>query len=348
MCRPRHIEEYLRKHAHRKSAGELCVFLCKLVGLRNIGRHLVASTDQKLPERPEPGTLPAHLDLSLKRLHAEQNHELPRPSQWLQHANRLPWVAQQGDDNVLQPKRNPPRTGAAIGKYCSQKPHCVRSAGVTDRFNVSVFIDIDAGADRHALRQILGIARCARADERFGIGAHVTAHLPADGRQRTLFFEPKEKFHGAERRGGENHSAAGEPGGLPVNECGGINSPYFIAGAAVAEAAQRLDVHHSGFWKDARAVLFRQIQIAKVQPVFRAVAATHHAAPAGNASGSRRTFSAEIWIREGLPARLSLSRLEDTHLRAVKSMSKARSLRGFLQETVGRPEDSILRHTQHS
>ena len=55
-------------------------FFANSLAFGNVGGHLLAAADQKLPERPEPGALPAHLDLAIQRLHAKQNHKLPRPA----------------------------------------------------------------------------------------------------------------------------------------------------------------------------------------------------------------------------------------------------------------------------
>ena len=87
------------------------------------------------------------------------------------------------DQNVLQPECDPAWTGASIGENSGQKPHGVGAIGVADGFDVGVLVDVDAGADRDALRHVLRIARRARADQRFGIGAHMLAQLAAQGRQ---------------------------------------------------------------------------------------------------------------------------------------------------------------------
>ena len=41
--------------------------------------------------------------------------------------------------------------GRPFGQDCGQKPHCVGALGIADRFNVSVFVNINAGADSYAL-----------------------------------------------------------------------------------------------------------------------------------------------------------------------------------------------------
>ena len=88
--------------------------------------------------------------------------------------------------------------GAAIGQQGREQTHGVGAAGIAHGFNVGVFVDVDAAADRNALRQILAARRHARSDQRFRIGAHVFAQTPANRRQRSFFFKPKEQFHGAE------------------------------------------------------------------------------------------------------------------------------------------------------
>src|SRR5271165_2360143 len=121
----------------------------------------------------------------------------------------------------------------------------------------------------------------------------------------------EEKFHRAQRRGGENYSAAGEALRLPPNVRRRLDRVDFVSSAAVAGAAKRFDVYHSGLGKDPRPVLLREIQIVEIQCVLCAIAATHHAATTANASRSRRTFSPKERIGKGLVTQLSRSRLED-------------------------------------
>ena len=87
-------------------------FFANSLALRNVRGHLLSPAHQKLPEGPEPRALPAHLDLALQRLHAKQNHTLPRPSHRLQHTQGLERVTQQRDHNVFQPECDPLRTRA--------------------------------------------------------------------------------------------------------------------------------------------------------------------------------------------------------------------------------------------
>ena len=50
----------------------------------------------------------------------------------------------------------------------------------------------------------------AHADQRLGVGAHAIAEPIADGRQRALLLQAEQQIHRAERRGREDHAAAGE------------------------------------------------------------------------------------------------------------------------------------------
>ncbi len=94
---------------------------------------------------------------------------------------------------------------------------------------------------------------------------------------------------------------------------------------------QWLDIYYACFRKDLRSVLFGQIQIGNIQRILCPITASHHAATAADASGSRRAFAAEIWVGEDLIARLSFRGLEDSNLRAIKRISRARILRSFPQ-----------------
>ena len=83
------------------------------------------------------------------------------------HTHSLERVAEQSNDDILQPEGNSLRTRVAIGQDCGEKSHGVRTIRVADGFNVGVLVNIDAGADGYSLRHILGIARCACSDQRF-------------------------------------------------------------------------------------------------------------------------------------------------------------------------------------
>ena len=87
--------------------------------------------------------------------------------------------------------------------------------GIARGLDVRVLVEVDARADRDALRQVLAAAGHAHADQRFGIGAHAAAELLADRRQRALLLQAEEQIHRAERRGGEDHAAAGEAARAP-------------------------------------------------------------------------------------------------------------------------------------
>src|ERR1039457_949936 len=95
-----------------------------------------------------------------------------------------------------------------------------------------------------------------------------------------------------------------------------------------------------------RPVFFSQVKVVKIQRIFCAVAATHHATAAGDARGSRRTFSLEKWIRTGLAGRFPFRRLEDAHLRRVKGVPSPGDFCNSLQQEVGRAEDLVSRTPQ--
>ncbi len=124
----------------------------------------------------------------------------------------------------------------------------------------------------------------------------------------------------------------------------GFDGAHFVSGAAIAHAIERPDVHNLGFRKDLRPVFFSEVEVVKVECVFRAIAAADHAAAASDARGSRGTVSPEERIRKGLTTH-PISRLEDTYLRAVKRMPDSRGFRRSAQEMVGRSKDFVFRNT---
>ena len=146
-------------------SGEFRKLLRKFVGFRNVGGHLLASADEKLPKGPEPGPPPAHLDLSLERLHAQQNHKFSRPAQRLQHSYSLERMPEHRCKNIPQPECDTPRTRLSICQDGGEKSHGVRALWITDGFDVRVLVDIDARADGNALREVFRVARRACSDE---------------------------------------------------------------------------------------------------------------------------------------------------------------------------------------
>src|ERR1035438_6562525 len=152
MRSPGNIEQNFRKHTHGESPGKAREFLSKLVGFRNVGRDLAAPAYEKPSERPEPGALPAHLDLIIQCLHAKQNYKFTRPSPRLQYAQSTEWVAEERDNDIHQPESDPTRTRPAIGEDGGKHPHGIGTIRVADCLNMGMLIDIDAGADGDALR----------------------------------------------------------------------------------------------------------------------------------------------------------------------------------------------------
>ena len=158
---------------------------------------------------------------------------------------------------------------------------------------MGVLIEVNARSDGYTLGQIIAGAGHAHADERFGIGAHPPAQLVADRRQRTLFFELKEQFHGAQRRRRENHAPTGKAPTMPVESGRGLHRENFIPSAAVGHSIERLNIYHSSLGENFGAVLLCEVQIVLVERVLGAVTTTHHAAAARRAGRSLRPFPPE-------------------------------------------------------
>src|ERR1035441_5486759 len=79
---------------------------------------------------------------------------------------------------------------------------------------------------------------------------------------------------------------------LRGNPGGGLNRTDFVAGPAIADATHRFDVHHLGLREDPGSVLLGQVEVAKVERILRAMAATHHATAALDAS---RSEERRVW-----------------------------------------------------
>src|SRR5208282_6809678 len=109
-----------------------------------------------------------------------------------------------------------------------------------------------------------------------------------------------------------------------------------------AAVTERPDIHHVGLGKNAGPAFFGEVEIAKVERVFCAIAATDHAAAAADAGGSRGTFASKERIRKGLVSGLSVRSLKNAHIGAVESMANARGIGRLLQQAIGRSEDFVL------
>src|ERR1022692_4025583 len=72
------------------------------------------------------------------------------------------------------------------------------------------------------------------------------------------------------------------------------------------------------------------------------VAASHHAAAAGDARASLGTIAREIRIGIRLAAVFSFGRFEDRHVGPVERMADAGVVGRLFEEVVGRAEDTVL------
>src|SRR5579864_4349961 len=250
--------------------------------------------------------------------------------------------------NILQPEPNAQGTGTAIGQHRGKKAHGVGALGIAHRLDMCMFVDVDAGADGDALRQILRAVWHTRPNDRFRICAYVLAQPIADTWERAVLLEPEEQFHSTQRRCRKDHRAAGESAGLFVNPRQRVHGANLVSCAAIAGGGQRFDVYHLGLWKNYGPILLRQVEIIEVKRVFRTVAAAHHATAAGGARASRRTFSGEKWIGKSLVGRFPFGRLQDSDSGAIESVARARDFAGSLQEVIGGSEDLILSYSQHA
>ncbi len=168
-----------------------------------------------------------------------------RPLDGLQQTHGAKGMAQQRDDEVLQPKRNSPGPGPASGQNGRQQAHRVGAFGIAHRLDVRVLVDVNARADRDALRQVVWRARHAHSDQRLGIGAHILAQLIADRRQRAFVLQVEEQFHRPQRRRRENHAATGEAPRMLPKARGGLHGANFVSRAAIRCAAERTNVDYS-------------------------------------------------------------------------------------------------------
>src|ERR1039458_5666759 len=141
--------------------------------------------------------------MSLNRLHAEENRSLTRPVPDSKQTESLDRVQQQRAHGILRPQPNAQQARAAVGEHRGEQTHRVRTFWIPHDLNVRMFVDVDAGADCDALRQILSTPGHARADDRFRVRAYMFAQSITDARQRAVVLEPKEQLH----RRSEEHTS---------------------------------------------------------------------------------------------------------------------------------------------
>src|SRR5689334_17664766 len=104
-------------------------------------------------------------------------------------------MAQEGSDHVQYPEGDSTRTGLSVGQNGGEETHRIRAAGIAHRFDVGMFVDINARSDRDAFRQILSSVSYADADQRLGIGAHAFPDPVADATERTFLLQSKQQLH---------------------------------------------------------------------------------------------------------------------------------------------------------
>ena len=212
--RARNVEENLRHHAHRLFRRSSCAtlransFACGMkVGMR---RPWLSST---LPERPEPRTSQAHVDVAVERLHAEQDDGFPRPSERVQACARVRNGCRRknASASVREPEQDAPPARLAAGQHGGQQPHGVGPRRIARGLDVRVLVQVEARADRDRPSTSPRLLRHAHADQRFGSWcAPGCPSCPLIARQRALLLQPEQKIHRAQRRSREDHAAAGE------------------------------------------------------------------------------------------------------------------------------------------
>ena len=147
------------------------------IGLRDVRGHFVPAADQGFPKRPEPRALPLISMWPSNACMQSRITDSPRPSPWPKHSQRLTGCRSRGTKDVLQPECDALRPGRPSVRSVVRQTHGVGTVGITDRFDVRVFVNVDAGADGDALGQIVAATRHTHSDERLGIGAHVFSQI---------------------------------------------------------------------------------------------------------------------------------------------------------------------------
>src|ERR1035441_2841238 len=121
---------------------------------------------------------------------------------------------------------------------------------------------------------------------------------------------------------------------MAVDPGDGLHRRDSVSAAAIGFAVKRLHIHHLRLRKYLRTMFFGEVEVIQVESVFRAMAATHHAAAATFAGGALRAFAVEVGVRHRYSAQHSLGRLENGDTGAVKGVAYSDGVGGRFQQAV--------------
>src|SRR3954470_473378 len=132
MRRTGNVEENLRKHAHGSASSDTGEFFGKLVRLRNVSGDAHPLAHQVFAKRKPPGATPAHIDVSIKRLHAKQNDALPGPTPRCQQSQRVQRAPTKRLEQAYEPRSDASWPGASVSQDSGKKAHRIRAFRITD------------------------------------------------------------------------------------------------------------------------------------------------------------------------------------------------------------------------
>ena len=209
--------------------------------------------------------------------------------------------------------------------------------------DVRVGVGMHARADRDVLPGLRGVVGQGDREDRLAVGAHEFAEPVAETRQRTVQFALGQQAVGAERAGGNDHTARAE-GARFLREPG----PRSLRGDLVAIAAiartHGADVGDLAVADDGRALLLGEPEIVLEQRVLGAHPAADHALAAARATGACRSFAAEVRIGHFAPGFTE----EDTDRSARERVADAEVLTHSAQQVLGAARVRHGRDAEHA
>ena len=177
------VEEYLGDAAAGDGADGLCATRDEVIRLGDEGRDALALGDQRLAQRPVPQAFQCHVEMAIRRLHAQKDDRLLREAPRQLKFQRAARIGRHHLRHGLEPREGPCPAGLAPGHRGEQQPHEIGARRIARGFDMGVLIDMNAGADGDALGHVIGTVRHATADQRLRIGAYPLAQRVRDVRQ---------------------------------------------------------------------------------------------------------------------------------------------------------------------
>ena len=201
---------------------------------------------------------------------------------------------------------------------------------------------VDAGADRHAAREVVAVVTRGYGDQRLGVRPDEMAEPRGELGQRALQPAALQKRVGPQRPARDNDAARRVHRPVPAQPGARALAGDGVAVRAVA-GAERADVYDHPFGDDGGADALGEPEVVLCQDVLRVVAAADHACAGCHAAAAWRALAAEIGIGNALAG----IALENGHPRGAKRLAVPVLLRDLAEQAVSDRLVLVVRDPEH-